>query len=208
MSTPTKEEITAFLEKLQGRLAAVEKDREDLATAEKDIVALEERVRAIGEPDYRDDKSIRTVTELQLKANLCRKTIERLSQAPAISGLLEILPPGAELAAGVLREVVDNRRETVVRTILPFFLTRTGAEVVAAKTDACIGAERRINELLHTASFGQMTGHVATTMQLAGQVNAILSESVKRAPDLLQFIPFQSAEAIEATAQTLSDKTS
>lgn len=229
MKSKTKSEIAAFLEDFQKRLSAVNKAVKKRAEIESDAAQFEATIADLGEPNYKDDEKISLLATTQLKLKSCQAALEK--QNTKIGGelaqLADILAKGADFARDILMEVVANRHETITNCLLPFCINRAGAEYLARQTDAGRGGFSIAAGYSTLASqvrkfSGQKSGfdetpadyaasEAARVIRTAEKIERVLVESVSKAPDLMQFIPFTPSSAIgasdEAEPQTSRRKT-
>ena len=206
MKAPTKEEIKAALDKLQGSACKIQKCTAEINVARADLIGFENQIKAAGEPDYRDDNAVQRLSTLRLRAELCGKTLERISMELrlALESILGALPESAGIARGILMEIADNRLDTITRSMLIYSTSEESAKALAEQTDAYLDARYRIEELPRLVQTtkerrvdqlrrGVNLDDTKYILDASGRVQAVLSEALKRSPDLMQFLPFQSA---------------
>ena len=203
-----KSEIAAFLEDFQKRLSAVNKAVQKKTSIESDAVGLEKNITALGRPNYRDTDKFALLTAKGFQLKACQEALEEQKTVigERLASLAEIVEAAGVMAYGILADVVGNRLHTVTSCLLPFCASRASAESLARQTDACRGAWAAISAYSHRPTMirkftGLRTGetetmadygdqNLAPIMRVASDCERVLSESLSKAPDLMQFIPF------------------
>lgn len=192
----TKTEIRESLERIQKLMRSLAKTAKELATAQRDAAQLEAKIAELGEPDYNDDAKIEQLERAQKKLELCHKMIKRLTEkgderVAADGDAPRVLMDGSMLVVKILNEIVDRRVETVACSLRIFSKDKASATNLAMQSDIVKSARSTV------AYFGWIYSYVATCrvlpqiMTAAERVEAVLTEALKDAPDLMQFLEFQ-----------------
>jgi hypothetical protein len=194
----TTSEIAAFLPELQSALKRLAKLGSKLAAAQSDRETFLQKISAAEDGDYNDVTAIEKLGLARRQLKLCEAAIVKFEelQGETVQPLVPLICAGARLVSGVLMPIYENRLETISACLCPFSSDKAHAVILARQTGS---AQAAFASICGYSQLPQFIGPFSSPEQIraaAAKIEAVLSESQKRAPDLLRFLDPVAAQVV------------